>query len=143
MALLSINSFQKDLSDSNPVIRALALRVLSSIRLEVITQIVVLSIQKCLQDSSPYVRKAAAHAVTKVYAMDPEQKDTLREFVETLLNERSVAALGSAVAAFNCVCPDEWDLIHPHYRKICFMVVDSDEWSQVHMINMLTRYAPM
>ena len=32
-SLLSINSFQKDLSDANPVIRALALRVLSSIRL--------------------------------------------------------------------------------------------------------------
>ncbi len=140
-ALLSINSFQKDLSDPNPVIRALALRVLSSIRLQVIVQIVVLSIQKCLGDSSPYVRKAAAHAITKVYSMDPEQKPTLREFIVTLLNERSVASLGSAVAAFNVVCPDEWELLHPHYRKLCIMVVDSDEWSQVHMINALTRYA--
>jgi AP-3 complex subunit beta len=140
-SLLSINSFQKDLSDANPVIRALALRVLSSIRLQVIVQIVVLSIQKCLGDSSPYVRKAAAHAITKVYAMDPEQKPTLREFIVQLLNERSVAALGSAVAAFNVVCPDDWELIHPHYRKLCIMVVDSDEWSQVHLINALTRYA--
>ncbi len=140
-ALLSINSFQKDLSDANPVIRALALRVLSSIRLQVIVQIVVLSIQKCLGDSSPYVRKAAAHAITKVYAMDPEQKPTLKEFIVTLLNERSVASLGSAVAAFNIVCPDEWELLHPHFRKLCIMVVDSDEWSQVHMINALTRYA--
>ena len=140
-SLLSINSFQKDLSDSNPVIRALALRVLSSIRLPVIVQIVVLSIQKCLQDSSPYVRKAAAHAVMKVYSMDQEQKDTLREFIATLLNERSVASLGSAVAAWNEVCPDEFDMLHQHYRKICIMVVDSDEWSQVHMINALTRYA--
>ena len=32
-ALLSINTFQKDLSDSNPRIRALALRVMSSIRI--------------------------------------------------------------------------------------------------------------
>jgi AP-3 complex subunit beta len=32
LALLSINSFQKDLSDSNMLIRAMALRVLSSIK---------------------------------------------------------------------------------------------------------------
>ncbi len=25
--------------------------------------------------------------------------------------------------------------------QLCIMVVDSDEWSQVHIINMLTRYA--
>lgn len=141
LALLSINSFQKDLADANPVIRAAALRVLSSIRLPMIVQIVVLSIQKCIGDSSPYVRKAAAHAITKVYALDPEQKPTLREYIATLLNERSLASLGSAVAAFNDVCPDDWELIHPHYRKLCIMVVDSDEWSQVHMINLLTRYA--
>jgi AP-3 complex subunit beta len=32
LALLSINSFQKDLHDSNMLIRAMALRVLSSIK---------------------------------------------------------------------------------------------------------------
>jgi AP-3 complex subunit beta len=38
-ALLSINNFQKDLSDKNQFIRALALRVMSSIRVGLITQV--------------------------------------------------------------------------------------------------------
>jgi AP-3 complex subunit beta len=66
-ALLAINTFQKDLKDKNQLIRALALRVLSSIRVRVISNIVVLSIKNCARDSSAYVRKTAAHAIPKVY----------------------------------------------------------------------------
>ncbi|CDF40323.1 unnamed protein product [Chondrus crispus] len=47
LALLAINSFQKDLSDHNQHIRALSLRVLSSIRVRVILQVVILAISKC------------------------------------------------------------------------------------------------
>lgn len=38
-ALLSINNFQKDLNDKNQFIRALALRVMSSIRVQLITEV--------------------------------------------------------------------------------------------------------
>lgn len=38
-ALLSVNNFQKDLGDKNQFIRALALRVMSSIRVDMITQV--------------------------------------------------------------------------------------------------------
>lgn len=68
LALLSINTFQKDLSDSNPLIRAMALRVLSGIKVPMIGSIVVLAIKKCASDISPYVRKAAALAIPKCYA---------------------------------------------------------------------------
>lgn len=49
--------------------------------------------------------------------------------------------LGSAVAAFMEVCPHEMDLIHPHYRKLCRLLADIDEWGQVFIINLLIRYA--
>jgi AP-3 complex subunit beta len=79
-SLLAINSLQKDLSSSNQYIRgnffliqfpfpiASALRAMSSIRVKIISQLVVLAIKKCVKDSSPYVRKTAAHALSKVYA---------------------------------------------------------------------------
>jgi AP-3 complex subunit beta len=65
LALLSINTFQRDLSDSNPFIRAMALRVLSGIRVPMIGNIVVLAIKKCAADISPYVRKSAALAIPR------------------------------------------------------------------------------
>ena len=67
LALLSINSFQKDLSDKNQISRAMALRVMSGIRVPVISPIVLLGIKKCITDPSPYVRKTAAHAIPKCY----------------------------------------------------------------------------
>ena len=67
LALLSINTFQKDLSDPNPLIRAMALRVLSGIKVPMIGSIVVLAIKKCASDISPYVRKAAAMAIHQAY----------------------------------------------------------------------------
>lgn len=43
--------------------------------------------------------------------------------------------------AFEEVCPDRIDLIHKNYRKLCNLLVDIDEWGQVAVIHMLTRYA--
>ncbi|KAG8908315.1 AP-3 complex subunit beta, partial [Tulasnella sp. 408] len=67
LALLSINTFQKDLADSNPLIRAMALRVLSGIPVASIGSIVAVAIRKCAADSSPYVRRTAALAIPKCY----------------------------------------------------------------------------
>lgn len=67
LALLSINTFQRDLADSSPLIRAMALRVLSGIRVPTIASLIVLAIKKCAADTSPYVRKAAALSIPKCY----------------------------------------------------------------------------
>ena len=55
LALLSVNSFQRDLSDQNPLIRSLALRVMSSIRLPIIQPIVLMAVQKCAKVGSAHV----------------------------------------------------------------------------------------
>lgn len=67
LALLSINTFQRDLADPNPLIRAMALRVLSGINVPMVANIVILAVKKSSTDPSPYVRKAAALAVIKCY----------------------------------------------------------------------------
>lgn len=74
LALLSISTFQRALKDPNQLIRASALRVLSSIRVAVIVPIMFLAIKDAVSDMSPYVRKTAAHAIPKLYSLDPEQK---------------------------------------------------------------------
>lgn len=43
--------------------------------------------------------------------------------------------------AFEDVCPERIDLIHKNYRKLCNLLIDIDEWGQVAVIHMLTRYA--
>ncbi|XP_029431280.1 LOW QUALITY PROTEIN: AP-3 complex subunit beta-1 [Rhinatrema bivittatum] len=141
LALLSISTFQRALKDPNQLIRASALRVLSSIRVPIIVPIMMLAIKEAAADLSPYVRKTAAHAIQKLYSLDPEQKDLLIEIIEKLLKDKSTLVAGSVVMAFEEICPDRIDLIHKNYRKLCNLLADVEEWGQVVIIHMLTRYA--
>ncbi|XP_074923098.1 AP-3 complex subunit beta-1 isoform X2 [Chelonoidis abingdonii] len=141
LALLSISTFQRALKDPNQLIRASALRVLSSIRVPIIVPIMMLAIKEASADLSPYVRKNAAHAIQKLYSLDPEQKEMLIEVIEKLLKDKSTLVAGSVVMAFEEVCPDRIDLIHKNYRKLCNLLVDVEEWGQVVIIHMLTRYS--
>uniref|UniRef100_A0A131YK87 AP-3 complex subunit beta n=1 Tax=Rhipicephalus appendiculatus TaxID=34631 RepID=A0A131YK87_RHIAP len=141
LALLSISTFQRALRDPNQLIRASALRVLSSIRVPVIVPIMMLAIKDAVSDMSPYVRKTAAHAIPKLYRLDPDQKEQLVEVIEKLLADKTTLVVGSAVMAFDEVCPERIDLVHRNYRKLCNLLVDVEEWGQVEIILMLTRYA--
>ncbi|XP_028272983.1 AP-3 complex subunit beta-1 isoform X2 [Parambassis ranga] len=141
LALLSISTFQRALKDPNQFIRASALRVLSSVRVPIIVPIMMLAIKEAASDLSPYVRKTAAHAIQKLYSLDADQKEQLIEVIEKLLKDKSTLVAGSVVMAFEEVCPDRIDLIHKNYRKLCNLLVDVEEWGQVVIISMLTRYA--
>ncbi|KAI0366314.1 hypothetical protein BV20DRAFT_972039 [Pilatotrama ljubarskyi] len=141
LALLSINTFQKDLSDPNPLIRAMALRVLSGIKVPMIGSLVVLAIKKCAADISPYVRKAAALAIPKIYHIDSSHQPQLIEIISTLLKDQSPLSIGSVAIAFDAVCPTRLDLLHQHYRRLCRTLIDVDEWGQVDLLNLLIRYA--
>lgn len=100
VALLSISTFQRALKDPNQLIRASALRVLSSIRVTMIVPIMMLAIRDSAVDMSAFVRKTAAHAIPKLYSLDPEQKDELVNIIEKLLGDRTTLVVGSAVMAF-------------------------------------------
>ncbi|KIY44117.1 hypothetical protein FISHEDRAFT_67789 [Fistulina hepatica ATCC 64428] len=141
LALLSINTFQKDLNDSNALIRAMALRVLSGIKVPMIAAIVVLAIKKCAADMSPYVRKAAALAIPKCFELDSSQQPELINVIATMLADRSPLSIGCVAVAFETVCPTRLDLLHKRYRRLCRILVDVDEWGQVDLMNLLLRYA--
>jgi len=58
-----------------------------------------------------------------------------------MLNDKPTYTIGSVIMAFNEVCPERLDLIHQHYRKLCKMLVDAEEWGQIAIIGLLIRYA--
>lgn len=141
LALLSINTIQKSLSDPNPQVRALALKTMSGIRVPVISQIVSLAIKKGIADMSPHVRKAAALAIPKCYRLDPSQSPQLVEYLATLLTDKQYFVAGAAVVAFLEICPERIDLIHKSYRGLVRKIVDMDEWSQLAVLRLMTIYA--
>lgn len=141
LALLSINTIQKSLSDQTLQVRAMALRVMSGIRVPVISQIVSLGIKKGAGDMSPHVRKAAALAIPKCYRLSPSTLPQLLEYLSILLGDKQYYVAGSAVTAFLEVCPERIDLIHVHYRALVRKLVDMDEWGQLATLRLLTIYS--
>lgn len=140
-ALLAINTIQKSLSAPDPNLRALALRVMSGIRVPVISQIVALGIKRGIADMSPLVRRAAALAIPKCWRLDPNTAPLLLECLSTLLGDRQYFVAGAAVMAFTQVCPDRIDLMHKHYHSLVRKLVDMDEWGQLATLQLMTVYA--
>lgn len=146
LALLSINAFQRGLADREPLLRSLALRVLTCMDVPDVLQLQVLGVRTCCKDSSPYVRKCAANAVGKLHPRctemgDVGQAEQLVEIITQLLeDDGSTMVLTSAIIAFCEICPHRLELLHGCYRKVCHLLTDMDEWGQVVVMDAFMQY---
>lgn len=140
LALLPVATLQKSLKSPNPLIRSSALKVLTSMRLSILSAILMATLRNSVNDLSPYVRKTVAHSIIKIYRLEPDLRGDLIEYIERLLNDKNSMVLSSAVASFEVVCPEKLELVHKHYRRFCFILADCSEWGQALFLNLLTRY---
>ncbi|KAL0349244.1 UNVERIFIED_CONTAM: AP3-complex subunit beta-A [Sesamum angustifolium] len=139
--LLSINCFQKDLGDPNPLVRAWALRTMAGIRLHVIAPLVLVAVGKCARDPSIYVRKCAAIALPKLHDLRLEEHTAaIEELVGMLLKDNSPGVVGAAAAAFASICPTNFSVIGRNYKRLCETLPDVEEWGQIVLIGILLRY---
>jgi vesicle coat complex subunit len=141
LALLAVNTFQKELSDKNPEVRALAIKVMSSSRIPAIMPILLQGIKQSIRDDSILVRQAAVNSIIKCYQMNPENKPVYVDYIELGLKDSSPYVIGCVVNAFNKICPERLDLIHPHFRRLCYVLIDVDSWGQLAILDLLLSYA--
>ncbi|OHS98534.1 Adaptin N terminal region family protein [Tritrichomonas foetus] len=140
-AILSINTFQRSLSDSDPLVRASALKVMSSIRSKEILPAIQSAVNQVIGDPSPYVKKAAAFAMIKASEMEPQEIPNYLPLIGYLLGDSSPIAFSGAIAAYWALSPDNIDLLHPHFRSICENITKLDEYAQVFTLRSLTVYS--
>ncbi|EAX98784.1 Adaptin N terminal region family protein [Trichomonas vaginalis G3] len=141
--MLSINTFQKSLTDSDPLCRALAVKVLSSIRSREILPAIQDAVRTVIGDPSPYVKKAAAYAMIKAsnLGQDDSETESYLPLIERMLGDPSPIAFSGAIAAYYALCPDNIEFLHPHYRYICQNISKLDPWAQIYTLRALAIYA--
>lgn len=100
-----------------------------------------MAVKKGAGDPNPYVRRAAALAIPKLYGTNEELHSTLMGILKTLLADSSSIPLGATLMAFQVLYPLEYDLLHPHFRRYCSLLVEADEWTQLALMDVLGRYA--
>lgn len=103
LTLLSINGYQKDLYSSSHVVRAAALKSLSSLSMLEIVQLLLHSLKRAAADTSPLVRKTAAHAAAKIYYLDTDQREETVGVLLQLLGDGEIAVLGAALISFRLI----------------------------------------
>ena len=101
--LLTIFAYMasQDLGDTNPLMRALALRTLSYIHVRQFVEATIEPLKVLLQDSDPYVRKTAAFTVAKVYDHDKNlvERSDLIDRLNMMLRDENPTVVSSSLAA--------------------------------------------
>jgi AP-2 complex subunit beta-1 len=89
------------MDDSNPLVRALALRTMSYIHVREFVEATVPPLKQLLRDSDPYVRKTAAFCVAKLYDHDRElvERSDLIERLNAMLRDDNPTVVASALAS--------------------------------------------
>ena len=76
MAIMCINTLQRDCSNEDPMVRGLALRSLCSLRLPSIIEYISTPLKDALKDHNSYVRKTGVMGILKLYHLDPQARAT-------------------------------------------------------------------
>lgn len=147
-AILAVNTFQRDASDPNPLVRALAIRTMGCIRVDKVTEYLAEPLRNCLKDRDPYVRKTAALCVAKLHDMSPElvESQGLLDTLNGLLSDSNPTVVANAVAALTEI--DEvskksvFQINSGNLTKLLHALNECTEWGQVFILNSLAKYKP-
>lgn len=149
LAILAINTFRKDASDTNPLIRSLAVRTMGCIRLDQVTEYLLEPLRRCCQDSDPYVRKTSAICIPKVYDINPElvEEQGFIDILKDLCSDKNPMVVANAVAGLAEIsetCGRELlDLDNKATIPTLLAALnDCNEWGQVFILDALAGYAP-
>eukprot|EP00292_Cryptomonas_paramecium_P003004 CAMPEP_0113683024 /NCGR_PEP_ID=MMETSP0038_2-20120614/13037_1 /TAXON_ID=2898 /ORGANISM="Cryptomonas paramecium" /LENGTH=612 /DNA_ID=CAMNT_0000602255 /DNA_START=44 /DNA_END=1879 /DNA_ORIENTATION=+ /assembly_acc=CAM_ASM_000170 len=153
LAIMAVNTFVKDASDPNPLIRALAVRTMGCIRVDQITEYLTTPLLKALKDEDPYVRKTAATCVTKLFDINPDLvKDRgFLELLRGLLGDSNPTVVANAVAALSEMAEMDaaaggppvgqpgslWSVTAGTLQKLLAALNECSEWGQVVILDAL------
>jgi vesicle coat complex subunit len=147
-AILVVNIFQKDAANSNPLIRALAIRTLGCIRVDKITQFLCDPLSNALKDKDPYVRKTAAVCVAKLYDINSElvEEQGFLDQLRDLISDSNHSVVANAVAALSEISEtrnkDVFKMNADMLYKLLASLNECSEWGQVYILDCLAKYVP-
>ena len=133
LALLTVNTLQKDCRDTNPVIRGLALRSMCNLRVPNLVEYLITPLRNGLSDSSAYVRKTAILGCVKLYYLDAAAVDDngIADALYSMLSDRDPQVAANAVIALEEV-QNQRSLLCVCVWMCVFVCVDVCVWMCAH-----------
>lgn len=149
MAIKSMPVLLQDLRDTNPLVRALALRTMSYIHVRSINVALVEPLKQLLRDGDPYVRKTAAMCVAKLHGHDRTLVDDdpkLISMLRDLIGDSNSTVVANALVALMDIC-DRTENMNLNLNttlatKLVAAMNECSEWSQTYILEALMSYVP-
>ncbi|KAL3229015.1 AP-1 complex subunit beta-1 [Nakaseomyces bracarensis] len=148
LCILAVNTFIQDAQDPNPLVRCMAIRTMSMIRVEKILEYIETPLRKTLQDDNPYVRKTAVICVAKLFQLNKElciELGVLEELRNALddSNPMVVANATASLVEINNMDPKVVDLpklILSHQSQFLLALNECTEWARITILTALAEY---
>lgn len=148
IALKALPVIQEDLHDTNPLVRALALRTMGYVHVREYVEATVPHLKNLLRDTDPYVRKTAAFCVAKLYDHDRQlvESSDLIDRLNGMLRDENPTVVSSALAGLM----DIWErsenikltIDYASASKIVSILPDCSEWGQTYILEAMMNYIP-
>ena len=145
LCILAVNTFITDAQDPNPLIRCMAIRTMSMIRVDKILEYIETPLRRTLHDDNAYVRKTAVICVAKLFQLN---KDLCVELgvVEDLVNaldDSNPLVIANATAALIEIHNMDMDavdlssLIQSHVSQFLLALNECTEWARIIILGTL------
>lgn len=147
-AIMAVNTFIQDSQHDNPLIRALAIRTMSRIRIESVAENLVIPLKQRFEDENPYVRKTVVLAVAKLYSIIPDivENAGLFELLIQKLEDENPMVVSNTTAAILEInqLRDEpvFQFCGRNVTPIVNAIMNSTEWCQSILFDALGKYEP-
>ncbi|KAK3097948.1 hypothetical protein FSP39_014752 [Pinctada imbricata] len=150
LAIMAVNTFVKDCEDSNPLIRALAVRTMGCIRVDKIIDYLCQPLRNCLKDEDPYVRKTAAVCVAKLHDINAQlvEDQGFLDLLRDMLSDSNPMVVANAVAAISEILessPTAQQVLEMNastINKLLTALNECTEWGQVFILDAISNYTP-
>ncbi|KAK4787411.1 hypothetical protein SAY86_011244 [Trapa natans] len=157
LALLTINFLQRDCKDEDPMIRGLALRSLSSLRVPNLVEYLVGPLGSGLKDSNSYVRMVAVIGVLKLYhissatCMDADFPSILKNL---MINDCDTQVVANCLSTLQEIWTAEGSnseeasrerdalLCKPLIYYLLNRIKEFSEWAQCLILELVAKYVP-
>lgn len=134
--------------EKDPLLRALAVKTVSSVPLKDFMQLAIELVQPLLYDTNPHVRTASAFAVARLFHEIPEKivSSGLIEDLNTLLYDDNKNVVANALAALDSITQTSsnhaLNINKEHLILLISGIGTANEWKQVYLLNALMSFVP-
>uniref|UniRef100_A0A8C3GA52 AP complex subunit beta n=1 Tax=Cyclopterus lumpus TaxID=8103 RepID=A0A8C3GA52_CYCLU len=146
LSLLVINTLRKDCQDPNPMVRSLALRNMTNLRLPSLVEYVEQPLAAGLRDRAACVRRVAVLGWAKLHNLQPDAEIDAAVVNELygLLRDPDPVVMVNCLRALEEILKKEGGVAinKPITHHLLNRLKESDVWGQCEVLRILQRYHP-